>query len=733
MKMKLLIAGAACALMACAAVSQTITLPVTSTVTLPAPVAGPPGPQGPTGTAGANGNDGATGATGLTGTTGATGATGLTGATGATGAPGIAGTSPSAASVAAALAASPAFVAAVAAAVGTPPPPPVALSTTCTGTSGPLTLNAKVTRGSGISPLLEFFDATGTTDTAITGNTTPFQDVAYTWAFGDSGASGVSTWSNGASPGQSSKNAATGGVAAHLYATAGVDVSYTATVTANDGTNSASCQLAVTAYDPLGTNGFAGTKTTCVAQTSAPVAGSSGCPAGAAVLSTASFNTALGASGSGKRVLFKCGDTFTGDNAILSGTTWSVGAYGGCEATQTNRPILLDTASGGAITVAATSGDGRIMNLDFEGGGTGSFAVQGANTSTTIPYQVTLFNLVSNGNNTSYSYAQGAQWGIIQSVMNSMRTSIGVFVNYAENNPGAWPSGTGPFKNVDYQALLGNLFNGAGGTNGPGQETLRVSACRMCVISNNTIENANNVGAVLKFHSGNTYLSAATWAGAYTENVEISDNWFGGSSGAQLVETAPQNGADDERLRNIVIERNLLNGGSGAPDGRMILVSGVNITLRDNVFFIPSGTVNPAFYGAQIVRRGIEPTPSGVEAYNNTCYVLSYQTGGYNGCIGFDAINNSAAGINSYAKNTLYFINHSGFSAVIDNGTGNAVSSNTVTSTVNPGVTNGSGTFSLLSDFKPTANYSGGVSVPAMFDALGVAWTATRDLGAVQH
>ena len=73
-----------------------------------------------------------------------------------------------------------------------------------------------------------------------------------------------------------------------------------------------------------------------------------GCPAGAAVLSTSSFNTALGSShfGSGKRVLFKCGDTFTGDNATLKATTWSVGAYGGCEGTQTNRPIFNDTGSG---------------------------------------------------------------------------------------------------------------------------------------------------------------------------------------------------------------------------------------------------------------------------------------------------------------------------------------------------------------------------------------------------
>ena len=137
---------------------------------------------------------------------------------------------------------------------------------------------------SGISPLLVFFDATGTTDSAITGNTTAFQDVTYTWNFGDTGASGTDTWTYGSNTGHNSRNSATGGVAAHLYVTTGVDTAYVATVTAHSGSNTASCQLGVTAYDPAGSNGFAGTKTTCVSASGTPAPGSGGCPAGAAVL-----------------------------------------------------------------------------------------------------------------------------------------------------------------------------------------------------------------------------------------------------------------------------------------------------------------------------------------------------------------------------------------------------------------------------------------------------------------
>src|ERR1700716_865431 len=119
----------------------------------------------------------------------------------------------------------------------------------CTGTSGSLTLKASAVRDTGISPLLVFFDATGTTDTSINGKTTTFQDVAYSWDFGDTGASGKSTWAYGANRGHNSRNTAIGGVAAHLYVTPGVDSAYVVTVTAHTGTNTASCQLTVTAHD----------------------------------------------------------------------------------------------------------------------------------------------------------------------------------------------------------------------------------------------------------------------------------------------------------------------------------------------------------------------------------------------------------------------------------------------------------------------------------------------------
>jgi hypothetical protein len=614
----------------------------------------------------------------------------------------------------------------VGAAASPPVNAPTALS--CTGTSGPLTLKVAAVRDTGISPFLVFFDATGTTDSAISSKATTFQDVTYTWNFGDTGTSGTDTWTYGANKGHNSRNTATGGVAAHLYVTPGSDTAYTVSVTARDGTNTASCQLGVTAYDPAGADGFAGPETTCASASGTPTPGSGGCPAGALAVNTSNFNTALGSLASGKRVLFKCGDTFTGDNAALNGTTWSVGAYGGCEGSQSGRPILRDSGSGGELMVALTAGDGRIADLDLEGNGSGASAVDTQGGNSKINYQITLYNLYSNGNNSSFSWSQGAQWGLIDSVMTGMRTTIGTFVNYNENNPGTWSGNV--YNNLNYQALLGNSFNGAGAVNsGAGQETVRVSACRMCVIANNTFENANNIGAVLKIHNGNTNNSSPTWTGVYTELLEISDNWFGGTSGAQLVENAPQNANDDERLRNIVFERNLLAATTGAQGGRQLLMSAVNATVRDNAFYMIGNSSQYPIYGVQIAQRGVEPIPSGDEAYNNTCYAPNAIAG--QACIGLDGNSMRAAATNSSAKNNLFYTPAAGHVTVVNNGSGNTVTDNTASPNLSPAFTDASGSFSLISDFTPTASYSGAVNVPVWLDALGVQWTTSWDLGAL--
>jgi hypothetical protein len=597
----------------------------------------------------------------------------------------------------------------------------------CSATAGGLTLRAAAVRKVGVAPLLMFFDATGTTSNVVTSSGSAFQDIAYRWDFGDTGSSGTGSWATGSNAGHNSNNSATGAVAAHLYVTNGADTTYAVTVTAYDGTNTASCQLEVTAYDPAAANGFPGTQTTCVYNSAA----GSTCPVGAALLQTTSVTGALdSAFGSNRRVLFRCGDKFSGSYTIGSSVSRaSIGAYGGCEGTSANRPVFQNSA-GSTISLAANDPtDIRIADIDFEDGSGTAQAI--ASTGGLGETQITLYNLTCNGMNACYYLDQATQSGLIQSTATGMASMTGTYWNSAANNclngSAATNCGGSPgYYNVNYNALLGNSFDGQGASGAGVVDTVRIAACRLCVIANNTFQNANSNGAVLKLHSANTSTSQATWIGQYTEYVQISDNLFTGAAGPQLVETAPQNPQSDERLRNIVVERNFFRGVAGG-FARQILVSAVNETLRDNVFHVTAGAPAAPQYGAQVARRGVEPVPQYVEFYNDTCYAL--QTMG--SCVGFDGANFAAPATNSWAQNNLFYNNGTTTPVAIDTGGGNTVSGNSADSAADPLVVNASGVLSWIADFQPTQNYSGGVPVPVWYDALGIAWSPAWSLGAL--
>ena len=83
-------------------------------------------------------------------------------------------------------------------------------------------------------------------------------------------------------------------------------------------------------------------------------------------------------------------------------------------------------------------------------------------------------------------------------------------------------------------------------------------------------------------------------------------------------------------------------------------------------------------------------------------------------------------------QNNLYYSAGGGQATVVDNkGSGNTISNNSTNTAANPALVNASGTFSVISDFQPTANYTGGMAVPVLLDALNDAWPAIGDIGAV--
>lgn len=630
----------------------------------------------------------------------------------------------------------------------------------CSKTSGNLSLVvATPPNVAAIAPFTAFFDASGTTDSSITGNTTPQQDITYTWDFGDAGASGTGTWANGSNPGGNSRNTATGPVAAHLYGLAdgSGDQNYTVTVHAYYGADSASCSLTVTAYDPAGSNGFPGTATACVAASSTPTAGGGGCPAGAAVLNQSNFGTALTSKlTNGKRVLFKCGDTFTGDNSQASVVKGSIGAYGGCQGTKISRPIFSSSGPNDEMDISGTSGDLRVADIDFQGNGTANGAIgEPQDDFLKIGYRITLYNLNASGTSGAFSWAQGAQWAIVDSSAQNMLGHIEIFGNYSENNP---PYSGNTINNLNFTALLGNYFNGTGNTaTGGGQEVVRLSACRYCSIENNTILNANSLGGVFKLHQGNTYASCGSgftgppcpafpcpvtgsvnancWRiGTYTELVEISDNDFDGTSGGVLVDIAPQSSAREEHLRNIIFERNIVAGITanwGSPGQLRAAV--VNFTVRNNAFRdLGQGVHAYAQYMLNIGQLGIEPVATGFEVYNNTCHMPNPQDNSQS-CFAFNGVSMNAPPQNGDVEGNLFYAASGTHTMIVSTGTSITIANNSGNSAGSPAFINAGGSFLLMSDFKPTANYTGGASLPGVkYDALGVTRTST-DLGAVQH
>jgi hypothetical protein len=618
-------------------------------------------------------------------------------------------------------------------------------------TSGPLTVIVTHPRTSGVSPFVAFFDATATTDSSVANSVD--QDVTFTWTFGDgSSVSGSgASWlygSNGTANGGSgnSRNTGTGISPAHLYfvADGAGDQNYTVTLSATDGTNAVTCTDTVTAYDPMGANGYS--TQVCQSQSGNFTL----CPVGATHSTSGTAGANLSTSMSSKRVLFACGDTFSG-SSTWGGTKVAIGAYGGCQNTLTNRPIFGGSLSD-PVNVSYNVVNATISDLDFESSGGAiyvGFPISGA-----VSSGITLYNLKSVGNPISYYVQQSTQVALVQDYMFGMSLTAnpgtqGVYIQDGQNNcsnlTSGYPCATGVFQNINYVALMGSHFDGNGSAitdQTHGVETVRTSACRMCSYTNNDFMNANTVGAVLKFHNGNTFDTSCSWTGQPTEHIQITDNLFTGTSGGQLVENNPQNQVTDERLRYFVIERNVFKQIAGTNDALSFSV--MYGTVRDNAF----NKTTDGVMGIHIGNRGYSGTsnntggsacsgsgttsapvlalyPQFNEIYNNS-FDGSGTAVSFSGGDEF----NGGPGNNSVAQNNLVF----GGSVSSNTGSNNTIGSNTVTTSNNPGFTNGSGTLNLITDWKPTANYSGAQNnVPVNYDALGNPWAPTWDLGAVHH
>jgi len=482
-------------------------------------------------------------------------------------------------------------------------------------------------RLSGVAPLAVFFDTAGTTATATT---RPFHDLEYRWSFGENPAvlaalPGGANWANGSTKG--SRNLATGPVAAHVFEAPGT---YTISLSATDGTHTVSNNCTqIVVLDPGLV--FAGAKTTCVAAASLPVQGVGGCPGGANTAQQSSFSTAISSYAlTGTRLLFKRGDTFSATSGSINKTgPGIVGAYG-----TGALPVVNRTGSSQILVLSSSTTpaikDWRIMDLDFNGqsvkNGTniGIDAAGGINQVLILRMNIrNVYRGVSAytsildywNNNGKPGHKIFDEWAVVDSTVTGI--------------PGCNPTSTSV---CDWRVILagkhssiqGNFLDGQ---NTGGSHVIRSAYTGKGVFSNNTLARAGSGQHAIKLHAGSwtgAGVSNPGGVGTYTEQVIIADNKIIGGINPWTISLGPQNSTSDERVRDVIVERNWFTSGSASQ--LAIESSATSSTFRNNIFDVTGAAGHT---GISVSRRGIEPVPSNVHIYNNTFY--SGSTGNFNG------------------------------------------------------------------------------------------------------
>jgi hypothetical protein len=436
-----------------------------------------------------------------------------------------------------------------------------------------------------VAPLGVFFDTAGTTSTATE---RPFLDLAYCWDFADpdSGSFGTTGLS---------RNQAKGPVAAHVFEKPGT---YNVTVSARDRQGRVATRAIEIRVDDPNTV-FAGDATICFSSSG----NFSGCPAGAGQQTITSLGGLDSHIATGKRLLLRRGDTFMGDAKISINVPGpgSIGAYGTGE-----RPRIL--LGSDAIAVSAREpnfSDWRIADLDFQGQSAEAevLSVDGRADNLTL----LRVRAVRVGGGISAGLSIVDNWNATGFPGHDVID--GFFIQDSEFRDLVGGQGrTLGFIAGHRLVMLGNVWRNALG----GEHVLRTTWVDRGVFSNNDMGEAPSDKHVWKLHAPD-FKGTGIAAGKYSERIVISDNVFR-STGPHdwTVAISPQNADKDERIRNVVFERNLFLPGPSAIIA--LIVSGTDMVVRDNIVNHARGRCFAAS------RRGIEPPPARVWLTHNTCY-----------------------------------------------------------------------------------------------------------------
>jgi PKD repeat protein len=445
-------------------------------------------------------------------------------------------------------------------------------------------------RTGGVAPLAVFFDATAT---EAEGVDRPLHELHFGWDFGDAGAPDWSTTGRSA-------NAAVGGVGAHVYETPG---EYTVTLTVRDGSGGVeTAQVTIEVDDP--DEVFTGTGTVCVSTGT----DFGGCPDGAEQVTTDDFAAAMSHAGTGIRLLLKRGDVWTTSSVtqIDAPGPAMVGAFGTGDA-----PLIENTVDDSVFRLSSREpelDDWRFVDLAFDlGDSTGA----------------------STGN---YAYHDG---GTIRRLLVLRNEFFGGFnpIVISESILDYWNGEGYPQEHHDANAFVGchghdNFRRSLGHIGGRrlmilgnlledtlDSHVLRVTFAHGAVISDNDFgAPGDSFRHTVKIHGPLWEADGAVAWHQYTEQVIFSDNVIHGSCSWPL-SIGPENDHSDERVRDVVVERNVLTGDADVQCSIHVAASAV--TLRNNIVDL---TGQAGSLAVTVHARGIEPPPEDVAIFNNTLY-----------------------------------------------------------------------------------------------------------------
>lgn len=598
-------------------------------------------------------------------------------------------------------------------------------TTTVSGNGSVITLSNVPSRFNGVAPLSVFFDASGTTETGKIA----FHELEYRWDFGDAAGSLVSgtTWATtGARAGVSSRNAAIGPEAGHVFELPGT---YTVALTVTDGTNTVTNSCArIVVQDPDVV--FANTNTYCFS-TSGDF---TDCPSAAVQshITTSNFASAINTyRGSNRRLLFRRGETFTGASSGIINVNGPgiIGAYGSTGA----KPIVNGPGTAPVITLG-TYGSGlytdwRIMDLYLSGQNNqagenvGIGAVGQFNQATILRVDVV-------GTSTGYAASHWTltsgqqsfdQWSIHDS------TAAGVpncnWTGHYICNWRIYVVGT-------RWSMQGNTLDNLGNPStlyAGGSHVIRTEMLQNSVISNNTLRGAGDFQVDIKLHawawSGGAGGNATT--GTYTEKVIIADNKIEGGANTWYVSLGPQDEITDERVRDVIVERNWFTANSRTQVPMHINSS--QTTIRNNICDLSGAAYHTC---VNVSQWGITPAPTDTSIFNNTFY----SGAGTADFVGVEI----ATATNTIVRNNLVSAPSSA-SPVIISGTGTGlVNSNNLLNYIPADVfANGTPSTPVNFGLKPLPNLArntGLSTVPVLSDFFGTSrpQNSVIDIGAVE-